>query len=150
MQLRTKIYQARADMIRRCTDVKRHNYHRYGGRGITVCAEWLISFESFYQWSLLNGVGINLSLDRINTNGNYCPDNCRWVDIKIQANNTRTNVFIEHNGERLTYAQWEERIGGCKGLIWNRINMGWSEADAVTISPKKTWDRRKKQSADVD
>lgn len=140
---KTKLYQAWKDMIRRCTDSTRHNYHRYGGRGIKVCEQWENSFYRFWEWSLKNKFNLGLSIDRINSNDHYCPNNCRWVPVKVQANNTSTNVFIEHNGERLTYAQWEERLGGCKGLVWNRIKMGWSEVDAVTTPIKKKWSRHK-------
>ena len=142
----TKLRQAWKDMIRRCYETDRHNFHRYGGRGIIVCEEWRNSFYRFWEWALKSGFNLGLTLDRVDSDGNYGPNNCRWVTTKVQANNTSTNMFIEHNGERLTYAQWEERLNGCKGLVWNRIKMGWSEVDAVTIPPKKKWSRREKQS----
>ena len=141
MANKTKLRQAWKDMIRRCSDSKRHNYHRYGGRGISVCDEWERDFYAFEKWAWQNGFDYYLTLDRKNTDGNYCPENCRWVNIKVQANNTSTNKFITHNGETLTYEQWGNRLGGCKGLVWSRINKGWSEASAVSILPKKTWNR---------
>lgn len=147
---KTKLRQAWSDMIRRCSDSRRHNYHRYGGRGIKVCEEWFNSFEAFSDWSKQNGFDFHLTLDREDSDKNYNPENCRWVPVKVQANNTCTNVYIEHEGQRLTYAQWEDKLGGCRGLVWNRINMGWNEIDAITIPPKKTWSRHIKQSSELN
>lgn len=142
MVKKTKLKQAWKDMQRRCSDHKQHNYHRYGGRGIKVCQEWVDSFESFEKWAWNNGFDYDLTLDRRDTDKNYSPDNCRWVTLKVQANNTSTNKYIEYNGERLSYEEWGNKLGACKGFVWNRINLlGWSEIDAITIPKKQTWSR---------
>ena len=80
------IYQG---MKQRCYNTNRPNYQFYGGRGITICDEWLNSPQAFYDWAMANGYRENLSIDRIDNNGNYEPQNCRWVSMKIQATNKR-------------------------------------------------------------
>ena len=82
--------------MRRCFDKSREQYINYGGRGITVCDEWqgTDGFKNFYKWSMENGYSDNLTIDRIDNDGNYEPSNCRWVDRKTQARNMRTTKFI--------------------------------------------------------
>lgn len=85
----------------RCCNTSNDNYKNYGGRGITICDEWLDKdngFMSFYSWAMQNGYQDSLSIDRIDVNGNYEPDNCRWATAKEQANNTRKNRKIVYNG----------------------------------------------------
>ena len=79
-------------MIQRCTNPKHNRYHRYGGRGISVCDEWRNDFQAFYDWSMSNGYDENApkgqcTIDRIDNDEGYYPDNCRWVDMKIQRHN---------------------------------------------------------------
>ena len=93
-----KLYYVWQCMLQRCTNPTHEKYQKYGGRGITVCMAWR-TFEGFHTWAIHNGYGNNLTLDRIDTNGNYEPCNCRWTDQKTQQNNKRTNVWLERNGE---------------------------------------------------
>lgn len=99
----TKIYNAYRDMTARCRNKNLKNYAHYGGRGIRVCDEWLgeNGFKNFYAWSMANGFGHNLSLDRINVNGNYEPQNCRWVDGSVQGANKRSVGNCEYVGVSL-------------------------------------------------
>ena len=87
----TRLYRIYNGMRHRCYDVKAEGYKYYGERGITICDEWLDDFMSFYNWSMNNGYKDNLSIDRIDVDGNYRPDNCRWTDAVTQANNRHSS-----------------------------------------------------------
>lgn len=98
-------------MRQRCYYPKHKGYKRYGGRGIKICDEWLNDRTKFYRWSLENGYRNDLTIDRIDNNGNYEPTNCRWVSIKEQENNRTNNHKITINGQMRTIAQWAEMYG---------------------------------------
>lgn len=102
----TRLYYAYQNMCNRCNRESDNSYEFYGGRGIKVCPEWLgeHGFENFAKWAFENGFEEDAkrgdcTLDRIDANGDYCPENCRWVDIIVQANNKRTTRYIKINGE---------------------------------------------------
>lgn len=86
-----RLYNIYNGIKQRCYNSNSPKYKDYGGRGITMCSQWLQSFESFCKWSLQNGYKEDLSIDRIDVNGNYEPSNCRWATIKVQNNNKRNN-----------------------------------------------------------
>lgn len=115
------------DMKRRCYDASRKNFHRYGARGIKVCQEWLESPQSFEKWSLENGYSDELTIDRIDNDGNYEPSNCRWADYFVQANNRSNNSALEYKGEILTITQWAEKLDVDVSTIYNRIRNGEDE-----------------------
>ena len=120
-------------MKSRCTNPKNAAYANYGGRGITICEEWLKNKKSFFEWAIKNGYSDSLTIDRIDNDKGYCPENCRWTTCFVQANNTRANVLIEYNGVEKTYGQWSEVTGISLGTIWARINVyGWSVERALT------------------
>lgn len=120
-------------MKRRCFNKKNIAYHNYGGRGITICQEWLGSkgFHNFKTWARNNGYNDKLIIDRINNDGNYEPSNCRWVTLKYQQHNKRTNVFIQDNGEQLTVMQYAEKYNLKSDRIYHRLKKGWSLEDAL-------------------
>lgn len=107
----TRLYNIWNAMKRRCYYKKDSCYDIYGGRGIEVCDEWKNDFMNFYNWAMENGYNDTLSIDRVDVDGNYEPNNCRWSDAKTQANNKRNNRYIEYNGRVQTLAQWSEELG---------------------------------------
>lgn len=125
------------NMIARCYKPYNNRYYLYGARGITVCDEWKNDRTAFYEWAVNNGYEDNLSIDRIDVNKGYSPENCRWVTAKIQANNRTTNKNITINGETHTMAEWSDIKGISQKNIWSRIKLGWSAEDAVNKPVKR-------------
>ena len=121
----SRVYDTWSDMKKRCIDKNNNNYKYYGGRGITICDEWL-EFESFYKWAIENGYNNSLTIDRIDVNGNYEPKNCRWANIKTQNNNKRNNRYITHNGKTQTMKQWAEELNINYNTLNSRVDRGWS------------------------
>lgn len=127
-----RLYHIWLDILRRCKNPKRRNYKDYGGRGIKVCEEWENSYLSFRTWALNNGYNDTLTIDRIDNNGNYCPENCRWVTMKEQNNNKRNNHYITYNGETHTVSEWLEITGIKHSTMYQRLRNGWSIEEALT------------------
>lgn len=123
-------YKAWQSLRYRCYDPENENYKYYGARGITVCDRWKDSFENFYA-DMGPKPGIGYSIDRENVNGNYEPNNCRWVTIDTQNRNKRTNVFYDFQGERLTLPEISKRTGIPTPTLESRIkrmNLSINEA----------------------
>lgn len=125
------IYRRWIDMRERCNNPKNANYKKYGAKGVKVCKEWQLSFMAFYTWSIENGFNPSLSIDRIDPFGDYCPQNCRWVDIETQSNNKRKSVILELNGEKKTLTQWCKIYSVCPNTIKARLKRGYSLYDAL-------------------
>lgn len=128
----TRIFRIWKNMKRRCNDPTDEQYRRYGGRGIKVCDEWHKDFMKFYNWSMENGYSDKLSIDRINNDKGYCPENCRWTTMKIQANNTSRNTRVKYNGETHTIAEWSDITEIKQNTITYRLKRGWSVERALT------------------
>ena len=129
----SRLYRIRNAMQQRCENPKAISYKHYGARGITLCEEWRQSFQAFYDWAMSHGYADNLTIERIDNDGNYCPENCRWATPKEQANNTTQNHFITYNGKTQTMAQWAEETGIKYTTLRARINMyHWSIERALT------------------
>ena len=123
---KTKLYKVWKSMRKRCNNKNGTGYKNYGGRGIKVCKEWQKDFVIFYKWAIDNGYKENLSIDRINNDGNYEPLNCRWADRITQNNNTRRNHFITIKNETHTINEWARIIGVPRTTIKSRLKYGWT------------------------
>lgn len=126
-----KLYRIWVSLKSRCLNEKSIQYCDYGGRGIKVCGEWIDDFMNFYKWAIENGYKNNLTIDRIDNDGNYEPSNCRWVNRKVQGNNRRNNHYITIDGETKTLQEWGEHVGMKPNTILCRIRKGWSNKDAI-------------------
>lgn len=104
----TNLYKRWYGIKKRCYNVHDPRYHRYGGRGIKMCDEWKNDFKAFYDWPNENGYKEELSIDRIDNDGDYTPDNCRWISNKEQCNNRVTNINITIGNSTRTLEQWCE------------------------------------------
>ena len=106
-QRHNRIYYVWQNMRRRCYDRTLPQYKDYGGRGLKVCTEW-DDFNTFWEWSKKSGYTDKLTIDRINVNGNYCPENCRWVSRKVQNNNKTNNAYLTYRDVTKTRQEWAE------------------------------------------
>ena len=132
----TRAYYAWRSMRQRCLDTKHPSYACYGGRGITVCERWLNDYDAFVDD--MGHPKAGESLDRINNDGGYCPDNCRWADLETQHNNRSDNVLLANNGEAKTVAQWARELGIKPGTIHRRVaRMGIKRA--LTPGQLRAW-----------
>ena len=126
----TRLYTIWKVMRQRCFNPHTTNYKNYGGRGITICEEWG-DFSHFKEWALNNGYADNLSIDRIDVNGNYEPQNCRWSTDIEQARNRRDTIMISYRGKETPLRQVAEEIGVKYGTLRKRLISGWSVDRAI-------------------
>ena len=121
-------------MKNRCYDKRTNGFPNYGSRGITICNEWLNDFQAFHDWAMENGYSDELTIDRIDHDGNYEPSNCRWAKRTVQARNTRANTLLDYDGKRKTIAEWAEITGIKPATICNRLYKArWSIDDTLTL-----------------
>jgi len=138
--LKSRLHGVYKAIKRRCYTVSNSAYPRYGGRGITMCKEWKESFMSFYKWAMANGYDETAprnqcTIDRIDNDGNYCPENCRWVNNKVQSNNRSNNTFVTYHGRSQTITQWAEELGINRRYLSKRIHSG-DDIETVLKYPK--------------
>lgn len=134
---RMRIYKIYYAILQRCFNPNSKAYKWYGGRGITICAEWKDSFESFMSWALLNGYSDSLTIDRIDHEGNYEPNNCRWITQAEQLNNTRSNIVITCDGKTMDLMQWSRHLGVSYDMLRSRHRLGWDPERVIKEPPKK-------------
>lgn len=129
----TRINNIYKSMKSRCYKKNNNRYSSYGARGIEICPEWLgdNGFINFYNWAIKNGYTDDLTIDRIDTNKNYEPSNCRWSTYKIQENNKTNNRIIECKGISHSLGEWSEITGLKLATIWARLDSGWSNEEAI-------------------
>lgn len=122
---KTRLYKLWTGLISRCYNKQNASYLRYGGRNIAVCDEWLYDYLAFRTWAVKHGYRNNLTIDRINNDGNYSPDNCRWANHVTQNNNTNRNRRLTYDGRTQTLAQWAAEYGVPYNRLYTRIYRGW-------------------------
>lgn len=120
-QTGTKLFVAWVHIKQRCFNSKDKAFKYYGGRGITVCDEWKNDFQAFHDWAMSNGYADNLTIDRIDVNGNYEPSNCRWITIQEQQRNKRDNTKVVFNGYCKTVGEWAKEFDCRPGSVYREI-----------------------------
>ena len=127
----SRLHRIWKGMKDRCNNTNHKDYHLYGARGIKVCQAWNDDYSSFMQWAYANGYNDCLSIDRINNDGDYEPDNCCWADNVTQGNNRRTNRLIEIGGETHTMKEWANITGISYDIIKYRVKTGKTGLDLI-------------------
>ena len=139
-----RLYNVWCAMKERCYNPRNKSYERYGARGISVCEEWRKDFSVFAEWAESHGYEYGLTIDRIDGNGNYCPENCRWVTPAQQNRNYSRNHMITYNGETKCLADWADQYGINRATMYLRIKRGkdldevFSKEDGRTTRWKRT------------
>lgn len=141
----TRLYQIWSDMKSRCCNANIKNWSRYGGRGISVNTGWKHDYLAFKNWAMANGYSKDLTIDRINVDGNYEPDNCRWATDKQQSNNKGNNRCVEFENQVHTLAEWSEIKGIIPKTLEFRLDANWKLEDVFNKpTNKKFWHDDKK------
>lgn len=122
----TRLYNIWLNMKQRCSNPKASHYEYYGGKGISVCREWRDSFSSFREWAFANGYDERLTLDRIERDKDYCPENCRWITQTEQMSNTSRNIMLTYNGDTHSLSEWSRILDVPYGTLKSRYRYGWS------------------------
>lgn len=129
----TRLYTEWISMKSRCYYTQNKAYERYGGRGIAICVEWLNSFDAFYEWAIANGYSDDLTIERVDVNGDYCPENCCWIPANEQAKNRRTTLrIVDENGEMVYVMDVADKNGISMSNVVARKSRGWSLEKALS------------------
>lgn len=114
---RTRLYKIFKMMVDRCYNHSSSAYQHYGGREIKICQEWMDDFMNFYNWAMANGYKENLTIERVNVNGNYCPENCKWITQNEQMRNRTNTHFVKYRGEIMTLSEASRKFNIDRGTI---------------------------------
>lgn len=128
----TRLYRIWSGMITRCENPNHPYYKRYGGRGIRICPEWRENNSRFFEWAKASGYSDGLTIDRIDNDGNYEPDNCRWIPMDEQQRNKSDNHFVKIGGLELSLIEWSELLNISYNTVLSRLRYGWNDFDALT------------------
>ena len=130
-----KLHGVWRNIIARCGSPNAQKYKYYGARGISICGEWKANYVEFRTWAYANGYAEGLTIERIDNDAGYSPENCKWVDRKAQARNRRSSKLITFRGETQTQAAWAEKVGISQGTLHARIEkLGWPLERALANS----------------
>ena len=140
--VRTRLYKVWRNMKHRCENTNDEHFDYYGGRGIKVCDEWQ-DFSVFYNWCVKSGYKVGLTIDRKDPNGNYEPSNCRWITLKEQQRNKRSNVYISCHGETKTISEWSRKIGVSRHSIRYWIDKYSGNGELAILEVEKRVNERR-------
>lgn len=132
-----RLYNIWCGIKSRCYYEKNNRYSSYGGRGIKMCDEWKNDFSLFANWALKNGYNDTLSIDRIDVNGDYEPNNCRWATNKVQSENRTDNIICEINGKSAALSYWCDFYNKKYVTVYSRLKSGWTIEEALELVPRK-------------
>ncbi len=127
-----RLYNIYKGIKKRCYNEKDFTYKNYGARGIKMCKEWLDSYDSFFEWAMSNEYKDDLTIERVDVNGNYCPENCKWITNGEQGLNKRNTIWVNYRGEKIQLVSLCERLGKSYDLVYERIKTyGWGVEPAL-------------------
>ena len=132
-----RLYEIWCSMKKRCNNPNSKGYSHYGGRGIRICEEWSNDYVTFRDWALSHGYSDELSIERIDVNGNYCPENCKWIPLKEQALNRTRTILVTIDGETKPFSKWMEYYGLNKSTAYSRYYRGETPEQALDNSIKR-------------
>ena len=127
----SRLYRIYSNIHTRCYTKTDPHYERWGGRGIKMCNEWKDDYLAFKEWALSSGYKDDLTIERIDNDGDYCPENCKWITHKEQARNKRNNHFLTYKGERKCLGEWCEIYNIPRSTLWNRVANGWTPEECL-------------------
>lgn len=143
---KSRLYNTWCNIKSRCYNPNNQDFARYGGRGISMFGPWKNNYSIFMEWAIKNGYDDSLSIDRIDVDGDYCPDNCRWVDMAVQANNRSNTIYIEYNGELHTCSEWAKIMGINYDTLNDRYHRGLIGEALFKAGRHKTGPKRENNS----
>lgn len=141
---RTRLGRIWNNMKKRCYNPRHESYKYYGAKGVVVCDEWLHDFDAFKAWAMSHGYNDALTIDRIDCDGDYTPDNCRWTTPREQAFNRSTNNYLTFDGKTMSMMEWALALGMSYKTLTRRVHHGWPVERALSTPVDKRYSHRTK------